>query len=629
MPAVLDWVRHPLHHFKSAQARRAAWREMFHSGHPAALHRLSPQGQRDARQASVLILSAHRGYLSEFNALTAKAKETFENRDWIGGALNADRRVRLYRTAVDQTWHSLHQQFADRLRDREFWMGVRQVYLQRVFEDYDADLALTFFYSTMRIAFDDQDIPVEYADDGLAERSHVWSPEPVWQSYRAGPKRLRGSVVQVLNRCLFRAPFENIERDAALVANRLVDDWRRQAGRELPRELQMLKPIFFRDQEAYLAGKLRSARSELPVVLALRHEDRGITVDAVLTGKEDMRNILFVSTRSTFHVHTSSYRQVLSFLDTLAPERGHPAMCAVLGFTHPARVALNQSLRRHLRQTGEQFAPVPGRTGMAMVVFAPPSFPYVFKVIRDSSSKQGWAGRGRIMDLYRWVHEMNRGRLMLDAWIYRNLHFSRAQFDEQVLAELLTSAPGSVRLDGDTVVLKHVYAQRRVKPLNTFFDETRDRLLREQAIDALGAFIKDLARMGFFIGDHYGLPFNTGLTHGLNVALFDFDDLGPVARYRFRETPRLANEQDELLWNTETDGAWFSLGENDVLVDEWEGYLGVPPDLRDSFRRKHGDLFTTSYWAAVQCSVLAGELHYVVPYPPQRRLVKDVTEPRA
>jgi len=352
-------------------------------------------------------------------------------------------------------------------------------------------------------------------------------------------------------------------------------------------------------------------------------------VDAVLTGKEDMRNILFVSTRSTFHVHTSSYRQVLSFLDTLAPERGHPAMCAVLGFTHPARVALNQSLRRHLRQTGEQFAPVPGRTGMAMVVFAPPSFPYVFKVIRDSSSKQGWAGRGRIMDLYRWVHEMNRGRLMLDAWIYRNLHFSRAQFDEQVLAELLTSAPGSVRLDGDTVVLKHVYAQRRVKPLNTFFDETQDRLLREQAIDALGAFIKDLARMGFFIGDHYGLPFNTGLTHGLNVALFDFDDLGPVARYRFRETPRLANEQDELLWNTETDGAWFSLGENDVLVDEWEGYLGVPPDLRDSFRRKHGDLFTTSYWAAVQCSVLAGELHYVVPYPPQRRLVKDVTEPRA
>ena len=52
---------------------------------------------------------------------------------------------------------------------------------------------------------------------------------------------------------------------------------------------------------------------KLPVVLALRNEEAGIRVDAVLTGKEDMRNILFVSTRSTFHVHTDDYREVLSF----------------------------------------------------------------------------------------------------------------------------------------------------------------------------------------------------------------------------------------------------------------------------------------------------------------------------
>ena len=117
-------------------------------------------------------------------------------------------------------------------------------------------------------------------------------------------------------------------------------------------------------------------------------------MDAVLTGKEDMRNILFISTRSTFHVHTDDYREVLSVLDTLAPERGHPAMCAVLGFTHPARVALNQRLQQHLRETGEAFSRTPGREGTAMVVFAPPSFPYVFKVVRDFSSKAGLDGQG-------------------------------------------------------------------------------------------------------------------------------------------------------------------------------------------------------------------------------------------
>ena len=94
-------------------------------------------------------------------------------------------------------------------------------------------------------------------------------------------------------------------------------------------------------------------------------------------------------------------------------------------------------------------------------------------------------------------------------------------------------------------------------------------------------------------------------------------------RYRFRETPPLPTEQDELLWNAEIDGAWFRVDEFDVLVDEWERFLGVPPDLRDHFRRKHGDLFTTQYWVEVQRRLSAGELHYVVPYPTERRLVQQ------
>ena len=107
------------------------------------------------------------------------------------------------------------------------------------------------------------------------------------------------------------------------------------------------------------------------------------------------------------------------------------------------------------------------------------------------------------------------------------------------------------------------------------------------------------------------------------MALFDFDDLGPLSRYRFRETPQLPTEQDEFLWNTEVDGAWFAVDEFDVLVDEWERYLGVPPDLRDYFRRRHGDLFTIDYWTSVQRRVAAGEFHYVVPYPAERCLANQ------
>jgi isocitrate dehydrogenase kinase/phosphatase len=75
-----------------------------------------------------------------------------------------------------------------------------------------------------------------------------------------------------------------------------------------------------------------------------------------------------------------------------------------------------------------------------------------------------------------------------------------------------------------------------------------------------------------------------------------------------------------VLWNTETDGAWFTVGEDDVLVDEWERFFGVPADLRDYFRQRHGDLFTTEYWDEVVNRVKSGDLHHVLPYPAERRL---------
>ena len=455
----LLWPRLALEQVKAARARRRAWRGLFPPGQERQLDKLSIEERADARRAADLIADSHRMYFSAFNSLTAEAQETFENRAWIQAALNAERRVRLYRTAVDDTWQKMQGLFPERLLNRQFWMAARRAFLERIFNDYEADLALTFFYSIMRLAFDHNDMPVEYADDGLADHSHIWNPHHIWEIYEASPAQMSRAVIRILRNCGFRAPFENPERDADLVTARLLDDWGRHISGGAPKHLRILRPVFYRDQEAYLVGELLSRGRNLPVVLALRNEEAGIRVDAVLTGKEDMRNILFVSTRSTFHVHTDDYREVLSFLDTLAPERGHPAMCAVLGFTHPARVALNQRLQQHLRETGERFSRTPGREGTAMVVFAPPSFPYVFKVVRDFSSKTGWTGRERIMDLYRWVHEINRGRLMLDAWLYRNLDFPRSHFDDGVLHELLASAPNSVRIEG-----RSNHPETRIRP---------------------------------------------------------------------------------------------------------------------------------------------------------------------
>ena len=222
----LRWPRLTLEQVKAARARRRAWRGLFPPGQEPQLEKLSIEERADARRAADLIADSHRMYFSAFNSLTAEAQETFEKRAWIQAALNAERRVRLYRTAVDDTWQKMQGLFPERLLDRQFWMAARRAFLERIFNDYEADLALTFFYSIMRLAFDHNDTPVEYADDGLAEHSHIWNPHHIWEIYEVGPKQMSRAVIRILRNCGFRARFENPERDAGLVTARLLDDWR-------------------------------------------------------------------------------------------------------------------------------------------------------------------------------------------------------------------------------------------------------------------------------------------------------------------------------------------------------------------------------------------------------------------
>src|SRR5512140_1779107 len=122
-----------------------SWRRLFPEGQPNPLDQLSEGARCRATRAAYLILSAHRGYLSEFNRIAVRAQDIFERRAWAEGVAESERRVRLYRSTVDRTWTELQLLLeATERRDRAFWMGVRQVFLQRAFPDYDADLALTF-----------------------------------------------------------------------------------------------------------------------------------------------------------------------------------------------------------------------------------------------------------------------------------------------------------------------------------------------------------------------------------------------------------------------------------------------------------------------------------------------------
>ena len=98
---------------------------MFPRGQEPLAEKLSIEERADARRAADLIADSHRGYFSAFNSLTAEAQEIFETQAWVQATLNAERRVRLYRTAADDTWQKMQRLFPERLLDRQFWMAAR------------------------------------------------------------------------------------------------------------------------------------------------------------------------------------------------------------------------------------------------------------------------------------------------------------------------------------------------------------------------------------------------------------------------------------------------------------------------------------------------------------------------
>ena len=169
-----------------------------------------------------------------------------------------------------------------------------------------------------------------------------------------------------------------------------------------------------------------------------------------------------------------------------------------------------------------------------------------------------------------------------------------------------------MRIDGDEVILEHVYTERRVRPLNLYVREA-DAASAEAAIIDYGQSIKDLAAANIFTGDL--LLKNFGVSRHGRVIFYDYDELAPLTDCRFRRFPPPRSADDELAAEP-----WFSVAEHDVFPEEFAPFMVPNGPLRESFLDAHGELLEAEWWRSVQDRVRAGELVDTFPYPAQRRL---------
>ncbi len=562
-------------------------------------------------KAAALVVAIYQAYADEFAGVTRRARRRFETRDWRGTQTDAAARLALYRRFLDECEAALRGRLGPAAGDRALWVRARSAFAGLMEERDDAELAETFYNSATRrvlgtVGADPEVECLEFPASGPLERSApmVFDSWPVGESSRE-------ALCAILRRCGWQAPYADLEGDATRGAAP-VDARLRQLGwNGEPLRVDVLREPFYRNKGAYLVGRIRGASELVPLVLPLVHRPDGIALDAVLL-TADEASIVFGFSWSYFFVDAPHPRGVVTFLRSIMPHKRVDEIYTSIGHNKHGKTELYRNLMRHLDRPEARFAFAEGDEGMVMGVFTLPSFNIVFKIIKDVFGAPKQTTRRRVMDKYHLVFQHDRVGRLADAQEFERLEFRRRCFPDDLLAYLQRVAGESVLVDGERVVVRHCYAERRVTPLNLFLERAEPPAARDAILD-YGNAIKDLAGADIFTGDM--LLKNFGVTRNGRVICYDYDELCLLRDCRFRRLPPPRSLEDELAAEP-----WFHVGEMDVFPEEFAAFLVPAGALRDAFLAAHADLLTVEFWQRTQERLRGGEIFDFYPYKQSRRL---------
>jgi isocitrate dehydrogenase kinase/phosphatase len=563
-------------------------------------------GTRPYGEAARVVAAAFQDYQAQFRHLTRLARRYFEARNWRGGQEVSVRRLDIYRAAVAGAVASLRRLLGEGAQDRSLWREMKATYAGIIGMRHDPELAETFFNSVTRRSFTivGVDPEVEFVRFVAAAAPGDAGSTILERFERSGTV---GDLLRnVLSRHPFSVGYEDLERDVRLAAAAVETQ---APGRV--EGIDLVESVFFRNKGAYLVGRLRTAAGPAPLLVALTNPEGRVVVDAVLTTENDA-SVVFSYTRSYFMVETERPGELVGFLSRLMPRKPVSELYSAIGHNKHGKTELFRDLLGHLSGSDDRFEIAPGARGMVMLVFTLPSFDVVFKIIRDSFDEPKTTTRAEVMGKYQLVFQHDRAGRLVDAQEFEHLRFDRAQFSPGLVEELVSKVAGSVAVEGESVVLHHLYTERRVTPLDLYLRQAGEDAAMKAVLD-YGQALRDLAATNIFPGDL--LLKNFGVTRHGRVVFYDYDEICRVTDCRFRDMPQASGPEEEAAGE-----AWFYVGEHDIFPEELLGFLGLPRRLREAFLEAHGELLTVGFWEDLQRRHLAGDVPDLFPYPPERRL---------
>ena len=567
-----------------------------------------------------------------FREESAKAKQRFEMQDWRGQQVAQRERIEFYDIRVKECSARLETEFQAAEQSPDVWQQVKLHYIGLLVDHFQPELAETFFNSVTtkildRSYFQNEFIFVrpavstEYieSDDPLAVPTYkAWSP---------GADNLSDVITQMVLHFDLHCPFADLQRDVADVLSNVharLEQTRLRANFQI----QVLSNLFYRNKAAYIVGKVINGFVEIPFALPILHNHKGqLVIDAALFGEDDFL-MLFSFARAYFLVDMDIPSAYVQFLRSLMPRKPRAEIYNALGLAKQGKTLFYRDLLYHQRHSTDKFRIAPGIKGMVMLVFDQPSFPFVFKVIKDFYPPQKDTTREQIQGKYLLVKQHDRVGRMADTLEYSNVAFPRERFEDELIAEIQKFAPSQIEINvrpdngRQEVVIKHAYIERRMIPLNIYLQESFDvgldephaKAQMERAVIEYGNAIKDLVAANIFPGDM--LWKNFGITRHGKVVFYDYDEIEYITDCNFRRVPPPRNEEDEM-----SGEIWYHVGPRDVFPETFGPFLLGNPAVREVFMKHHADLLDAGFWQGHKEKISQGHVHDVFPYEADKRFV--------
>ena len=584
-----------------------------------------PEGEDVAAWIADTVYAGYVQFIARFQNLTRRAAVNFTSRSWAAQDADALKRLAAHTDAVLRTVDEIYPHLRSIPDRRGAWRKARTSYRRRITQRSDLELAETFFNSVTRRIFTtigvDNDVELRWF--GASTLPRGMGRSEMFQTWTR-TQDSAAMVHSILGSFDFQVPWSDLDGDARRVAARidafLLDSW---DALDVD-GIDMLDTVFYRNKGAYLVGRLRHLNRVTPIVFPIVHGDDGIQVDTVLL-TESQASRLFSFTRSYFFVEAPKPAELVGFCKSMLPMKSISELYTSVGFNQHGKTTLYRSLYRHMQNSHDKIVRARGTPGMVMSVFTLVSFNVVFKIIKDRfdppKNTTPQAVRGR----YRLVAQHDRVGRMVDAHEFENLSFDRDRFDPDLLDELLTEASLTVRVEGDQVVISHVYTERQVYPLNLYLREMSADRAEAAALD-WGWAIKDLAAANIWPGDLFTKNF--GVTRHGSVVFYDYDEITLLDACRFRRIPQSDDHEHEMRATP-----WFAVEPGDVFPEQFPTFMAFPTDVPheiwNRFQTVHGDLFTADFWIDVQHRLANQDIPEFYPYPDRLRFRRgDPTLPK-